>query len=307
MKDRPFCTFNSSARKTNLVNTSAQHRIVSVDLANLERLDARPAIWTYLRSLWDRRHFIFHQGRSRALTGGRGTYLGAIWLILNPIMQVAVYALVFGTILGVSKGMDNFVGFLVLGVVYFGFLTGGLSAGSGLIQQNRALISSFNFPRAAVPVSTTVKALIDHLIPAVVAVVLALLTQLNTPPSWTVLLVAPLYLLIHLFGLGLTFFVARATAFVPDLKNIVNLAIRALFFLSGVFFSIDRFDTHPTLSHIVEANPFYQFLMAVRTCVLDGEIPSIQVWEYLALWTVGVLVFGFVYFWQAEERYGTVK
>ena len=289
------------------MNTSEQRRIVSVDLANLEKLDARPPILVYIRRLWNRREFIFHQGRSRALTGGRGTYLGAIWLILNPILQVAVYAIVFGAILGVSKGMDNFVGFLVLGVVYFGFLTGGLSAGSGLIQQNRALISSFNFPRAAVPASTAVKAFIDNLIPAVVAIALALLAQIGTPPSWTVLLVVPLYILIHLFALGLTFFVSRATAFIPDLKNIVNLVTRALFFVSGVFFSIDRFDTHPTLARIVEANPFYQFLMAVRTCVLQGEIPSSQVWGYLTLWTVGTLIFGFVYFWQAEERYGTVK
>ena len=175
------------------------------------------------------------------------------------------------------------------------------------MQQNKALISAFTFPRAALPISTTVKALIDDLIPAVLAVVVALLFQVHQSPSWTILLVVPLYILIHLFSLGLTFFVARATAFIPDLKNLVAVINRALFFLSGVFFSIDRFETHPLLKEVVLANPFYQFLTSIRTCVLDGAVPSHEVWLYLATWSLTLFFTGFIYFWHAEERYGTVR
>lgn len=293
--------------QTDIPANKADTREIVVNLTELKKLDARPKLQVYVRKVWERRHFIVAQGQTKALSGGRGTYLGALWLFLNPIFQVAIYAVVFGLIMGARRGIDNFIGFLVLGVVFFGFLSNGLSAGSGLMQQNKALISAFTFPRAALPISTTVKALIDDLIPAVLAVVVALLFQVHQSPSWTILLVVPLYILIHLFSLGLTFFVARATAFIPDLKNLVAVINRALFFLSGVFFSIDRFETHPLLKEVVLANPFYQFLTSIRTCVLDGAVPSHEVWLYLATWSLTLFFTGFIYFWHAEERYGTVR
>lgn len=281
--------------------------IVIVDDSKLQRLDARPPIGTYLKQLWQRRAFIWYDARSKAFKAGRNTYLGRLWVLLEPLLQVSVYGLVFGIILQVSRGVDNFVGFLVIGVIYFGFVSKSLSAAAGLIRQSRNLISSFRFPRAAVAFSASTRLILDSLIPAALAVFLALLFQLDQKPSWSLLLVLPLFALIHIFNLGLLFWVGRVTAFFPDFKSLVNLINRALFFTSGVFFSIDRFDTHPAIQSFVEINPIYQFLMAVRSCVLEGSPPNLGVWIYLTTISVAVATSGFFFFWQAEERYSRAK
>lgn len=278
-----------------------------VDDSVLGKLEARPTISGYIEQLWKRRFFIRADARSKAFSSGRNTYLGKLWLILEPLLQVSVYGLVFGIILDVSRGIENFVGFLVLGVIYFGFVSKALSAASNLIRQNRNLISGFSFPRASVAFSLSLRQILDSIIPAFLAIVLALLFQPHIIPTWTVILVFPLFLMIHLFNLGLIFIIGRAAAFIPDLRSLVNLITRALFFVSGVFFSIDRFDTQPEIKAIVEVNPIYQFLMAVRSCVLDGTAPSAGVWLYLLTWSVGLFLFGFIYFWQAEERYASVR
>lgn len=281
--------------------------VILIDDADLTHTHPRPPLHHYLKALWQRRFFIWEDSKSKSFNDGRDTFLGGVWIFLNPLLQVAIYALVFGLILKTSRGMDNFLGFLVIGVIFFGFFSKGINGGSALIQSQRSMITSFHFPKAALVVSSVTKQFLDNLVPALMAVILALAFQPNVPPSWTVLLVVPLYLLTHVFIAGFEFFIARATAFVPDLKGLVNLLVRGLFFISGVFFTIDRFDTAPSLRAFVELNPIYQFLSAVRSCVIDGQAPPIEVWLYLSLWSLLTFVVGFVYFWKAEARYASVR
>lgn len=278
-----------------------------VDDNELYSLDARQSLTNYLRSTWARRYFITAEARSKAFSSGRDTYLGKIWLILDPLFQVSVYVIVFGMILNVSRGIDNFVGFLVLGVIFFGFLSKGINGGSMIIQNSRNLIISFKFPRISIVLSSVIRQFIDNALPAIIAVLVAMVFQYDDLPGWSLIALAPLYLILHIFNLGITLIIGRITAFIPDMKSVISLLSRALFFVSGVFFSIDRFEMQPILKNIVEINPVYQFLGAVRTCVLEGSFPQISVWAYLSAWTAALLIIGLLFFWQAEERYTRVR
>lgn len=280
---------------------------VRIDDSELSTLRARPSLNDYLRRLWSARFFIFADARAKSFADGRGQFLGALWVVLNPLIQVATYAVIFGLVLKVSRGMDNFIGFLVLGVTFFGFISSGITAGGGLMQRSRSFLISFNLPKACVVASMNLRSIFDHIFPALMAVLVALLFQLGKPPSWTIILVVPLFLLIHIFTLGIQLAVARMTAFVPDVKSLLSVFTRMLFFLSGVFWPIERFSGHPALMTVLKANPVYQFLTAIRKCVLDGVAPMMWQWGYLTAWSVGLLVIGMVYFWGAEARYASVK
>lgn len=274
---------------------------------SIKRIESRPSLWSYTRALWAKRFFIRADAAGKSMAKGRDTFLGRAWVVLDPLVQVLLYAFIFGVVLGVDRGIENFVGFLTIGVIFFRLCTRGFATGVNLIQKSKAMISSFQFPRAAMPLGVSLKESIDSIAPGLVAIVVALALQADKPVSWTIVLVLPVLLLIGFFGLGICFIVARLTAFIPDLKTPISLISRGLFFLSGVFFSLDRFDAHPTLSAIMKANPVYQFLTAVRTCVLDGEIPELGVWLYLALWSFGMAAFGYIFFWEAESRYSGVR
>src|SRR5699024_12609918 len=91
-----------------------------------------------------------------------------------------------------------------------------LHAGTNLVQRFRQLISSFHFPRASIVISTTLKDAYDAIVPAVVAVLVALALQMEEPITWHLLEVIPLFVLIQFFCLGCSFCVARLTALIPD-------------------------------------------------------------------------------------------
>lgn len=280
---------------------------VLVDDSSLTQLSARPTLRAYFSELVSKRDFIFADARSKSFSTGREMFLGRAWLVLDPLFQVLLYVFVFGVIIGASRGMDNFPGFLAIGVIFFRNASRGLSSGTNLVQRSRQLISSFHFPRAAVVISTTIKDALDAIVPAVVVVLVALVLQIDKPVTWHLLELIPLFILIQFFVLGCAFCVARLTALVPDFKTPITLFTRALFFLSGIFFTLERWDGHPALSLAMELNPIYQFLHAARSFVLDGQSISGWQWGYLVLWSLGLTVIGFVYFWRAEDRYANVK
>lgn len=286
--------------------STVQQNIIEVDDTDLRRLSARPGLGKYLAQLWQRRHFIWAEARNKAFSRGRDMYLGRAWIVLQPILDTAVYILVFGVVLNISKNIDYFIGYLVIGVIFFNFITRGLNSGAGLIQSSKGMISSFSFPKAALPISLTVKQLLDNVAPAIVGLLIAFLYH-GLTPSLAILTVPVFFLMIHLFSLGAMLIVARITAFVPDLKALVSTFTRGLFFVSGVFFDIHRFDSNETIQSIMLANPAYQFLTAVREATIYQTVPPLGRWLYLAAWTFGLLIIGLIFFWEAEERYARVR
>lgn len=280
---------------------------VIVDASKLHPLHSRPKFFTYLVGIWNRRHFIIADARGRSFQSQRDMVLGRLWLVLSPLLDAAMYGVLFGLLLNTARGIENFIGYLIIGVIFIGFIQGGLTAGSGMIRDSRSMISAFAFPRASIPIARVTRQFMDNSLPALVALCAALAFQWGNPPGWEIVLVIPLYVLIHIFALGLTFIVARLTAFFPDLRSLIPVAGRAWFYVSGVFFSIERFATNPTIQDIMVANPAYQFLQAVRGVVLYKTVPTMETWLTLSAWSFGLLIIGLVFFWQAEERYVNVR
>lgn len=274
-----------------------------VDAAGLRDLNARFSFISYCSKLWQRRSFINADARSRALSSGRETFLGNVWILLNPLLQVLLYVLVFGIILKTNRGIENFVGFLVIGVTFFGFITQGLTSGSGLLQSSKAMITSFNFPKAAVPLSRSLRNCYDTIVPALVAVVIALAFEPSFKVSWTLLLTIPIFVLMAIFSTGLMLIAARMTTFIPDMKSLFNLVNRGLFFLSGIFFSVERFNGHVFVQNVMTFNPVYRYLSAMREVVMSQTLPALDSWVYITLWALGTFILGLIYFWGGEERY----
>ena len=280
-----------------------QGRVHIVSPEGLQPLSTRPSLGKYISQLWARRFFIVADARAKALRTTRDYRLWQLWLVLNPLFDVALYGFLFGMLLKTSRGVDNFIGFLFIGIIFMSMMTGLMNSGIGLMQSSCSMIRAFQFPRSSIPFSTTFRSLIDNALPAIVAFVAAFLFQWGTWPSWTLILVVPLFLLIHVFGCGLMMITARLTAQVPEAKTLLGLVSRGMFFLSGVMFSIDRFAGHPTVHKILSANPCHIFLTAVRDASIYRTAPSLATWGELLAWSFGTLIVGFVFFWRAEDKY----
>ena len=273
----------------------------------LRSVSGRPPLKQYVADIKQRQRFVWLDARARAFKTDREMVLGSIWLVLSPLIDTLMYAAIFGLILKTSRGIENFIGYLVIGVVFFGMIRGPLVNGIGLMKPSRKLIGAFDLPAATVVISRSLRDSLDSIVPGLVAIVVALCFQIGTPISPTIFLIVPVWFLIQIHGLGLMFLSARLTAEVPDLGVAIRLFARAWFFVSGVFFSIERFVNNPTAATIMNYNPAYQFLKAARNVTIYAELPSLTTWMALASWSIFLCSMGFIFFWRGEGRYARVR
>lgn len=268
----------------------------------LTRVGVRPSLPAYVRSLWARRQFAVSLAAAKAYARNQGSYLGQLWAFLTPLLWAGVYLLVFGVLLGTSRGVQNFVGFLVVGVFLFHFTSASIVAGSKAIVGNQSLIASLQFPRALLPIATVLSELFTLLPSLLVLVVLVPLSGEPMQASW--LLFPAAVSLQWLFGTGVALVVARLVAEFRDVKQLVPFVLRVLMYTSGVFFSIDHYVGSGPAAAVLTHQPVAIYLELGRASLLTGVTASASTWLWGLGWAVATSLLGFVYFWRSEARYG---
>lgn len=276
-----------------------------IEQYGLKRAGARAPLSEYIQDLWGRRHFVVEFSKATNASGYSRSMLGQAWQVLTPLLNAAVYYVIFGLLLHVNRGISNYIGFLVTGVFVFQFIQNSVNAGSRSLHANLSLARTLRFPRAVFPVSSTAIALQQLLMSLIALIPIVLLTGEPLNFHWLELIPAIVLETGFCMGMGLIF--ARIGVKVPDVSQMLPFVMRVWFYISGVMFSINHFPTH--VPHVVEqllnANPAAMYLALFRGAIMTSS-PSASATQWLGAlaWSVVILVVGFVFFWKAEEAYG---
>ncbi|GAA2502349.1 ABC transporter permease [Streptomyces gobitricini] len=270
---------------------------------------ARPGLAEYVRQLWGRRHFILAFSQAKLTAQYSQAKLGQLWQVATPLLNAAVYFLIFGLILNAGRGMEKevYIPFLVTGVFVFMFTQTSVMSGVRAISGNLGLVRALHFPRASLPISFALQQLQQLMFSMVVLFVIAAAFGSYPSPSW--LLILPALALQFLFNVGLSLIMARLGSKTPDLAQLMPFVMRTWMYGSGVMFSIPIMlkDKPAWIADVLMYNPAAIYMDLIRFALIDGygreNLPS-HVWLAGLLWAVLVGVAGFVYFWKAEERYG---
>jgi teichoic acid transport system permease protein len=272
------------------------------DRYSLTPVGRRPPLGRYVSQLWTRRHFITTLAVARVIARNHEDRLGVLWNVLRPLLLAAIYGVVFGVLLPSSTRPKNYIAFIVIGVIVFTFSGDCFTKGSRSITRNLHIVRALHFPKALLPIAQTLEETIATLPGFVVMVAIVLGTGVTPRANW--LLVIPAFLLQMVFSLGLAFFAARVTVSVRDFAQLLPFILRLLFYMSGVFYDVNKFDQHKWLFNIVKVNPFHLFIAVDRQALLGGHYATATMWLMAVGWAIGLALVMFFLFWRAEERYG---
>ncbi len=278
----------------------------SAPAPGLQRAGARLPIAEYSRRLWERRWFAVAYANASNSVGYERSFLGQAWQLLTPLLNIAVYYLIFGLLLHTNRGVPNYIAFLSVGVFVFSFCQTSLTSGAQAITGNLGLVRALQFPRAVLPLSTTLVALLRLLYSLIVIVPILLIS--GEPVTWRWLELLPAIFLQALFCLALSFTVARIAARVPDTTQILPFVSRVWMYMSGVMYSVQVFaQGHASwVSSVLTLNPGSVYLQLARHAVLVGSPAPLNTWLIAAAWAFGGLAVSYLYFWRGEDQYGNV-
>lgn len=264
----------------------------------------RPPLGVYLNQLFRRWPFALAQARAQATTANRGMVLGNMWLVLSPLLDAAVYYLIFEIVLSVSRGVPNFVGYLIIGVFLFKTSSQSISSSVGLVLANKGLIRAFAFPRASLPLALVTRITLNSIPTVIVMLIIVYFLPESLSPGPTWLLFPAVLALQVVLNLGLALVVARVTDDLPDLGKFISVVSRILLYVSCVIFPDDRIRQLPGGDILLDVNPIFHILDISRDLLLYDTYPEVRSWLILTAWSVGLVCVGFVYFWRGEVNYG---
>ena len=255
----------------------------------------------YLKRLWAHRHFMIRVPLEDLRAQNSHTFLGGIWLVLNPLLQVGVYFLVFGLIMPIDRGVDQYLVFLTIGVFVFFNSQRVISESTRSLVINVGLIRTVHFPRAVLPMSATVGQALAF-IPVFVVMTIVVLAYGNWPHlRW--LLILPVFVIQNTFSLGIVLIGARINHSYRDLENLLPFVFRLLFYISGVLYSVDSVVEDDLWRAIFLLNPMY-CLVSLWRWVMVGTSTGGEVWLATGAWSLLALLVGLSVFRSKETTYG---
>ena len=227
----------------------------------------------------------------------KGSFLGVLWSFINPLLSVLVYAIVFSQIMRFD--IDNYVIYLITGVLPWTFFTSSINMGMTSILYNASIIKKVYFTRSILPISSVSSCLVNFLISCLVILVFVLFSGIGITIH---LLWLPLIALVQYFlCLGIVFFLSAVEIFVRDLEHIINFVLSMAFYVTPILYKAEQVPKN--LRFILKLNPMAYIIDAYRDIFYYGVMPDISSLLLVFLVSIIVMMLGYKVFERLQRGF----
>jgi len=256
------------------------------------------ALVTHRQLLQD---FAWRELRSRY----KGSALGFWWNFAIPLLQLAVFYVLFGLLLGTrprtGTGEQNYAVFLFVGLLPWTFFANSLAAGASSIVSNGAIVKRVALPLQLLPAASVLSSLANLLLSFVVLFAVLAIFGPRHPEG---LIYLPLLVVLQIvMNLGMAYLLAAANVFFRDVQHILGILLTAWYFLTPVLFSVQIVADRPTERELLYLNPMTSVIVAYQRALLDGLPPEWDRLAYSALVALVLFVLGFWYFRRSKNTF----
>lgn len=238
------------------------------DLAVLDPARPRGSSWFQLalaglHDLSSRRRLIRYLVGADMKRTHADTVIGQLWWILDPILQVAVYFLVFDLIF--KRSTPDFLLFLLSGVLPWKWFNSVIAESMGSVVGRQTLIRQVPFPKIVLPTASTIAGTVSFVI-GLTSLAVVYLLYLHRLTPW--ILTLPLIALVQfVFSLGLALVLSATNAFYRDVSNVMGHVLRLWFYVSPILYTVDDLPKNPTMRFLYSLNPFTTLLSAYHDVI----------------------------------------
>lgn len=256
------------------------------------------ALVTHRQLLQD---FAWRELRSRY----KGSALGFGWNFAIPLLNLAVFYLLFGVLLGqrprTGTGEQNYAIFLFVGLLPWTFFASSLGSGASSIIANGAIVKKVRLPLQLLPAASVLSNLANFLLSMIVLFVVLAIFGPRHPEG---LLYLPLLVVIQIaMNLGFAYLLAAANVFFRDVQHILGILLTAWYFLTPVLFSVQIVADRPTERELLYLNPMTAIVVAYQRALLDGLPPEWERLAYSTLFAIAIFALGFWYFRRSKDTF----
>ena len=233
----------------------------------------------------------------------RGSMLGLAWTLINPLVLMGVYTIIF-SVLWKAVSVKHYPLFVLTGLITWMFFQGTLQMSCTSLLGQASLVKQVRFPRQLLPVSVVATNGVTMLVMFAVILPLNLIFQPATRTTfWAALpLIFPLAALVAAVAIIL----ASATVMFRDIEHLITTVLLPWFILTPIFYRFDQLPgiaTHPTIAHVLYyGNIVTPFVNAIRDPLFFGQLPHLGDVVYAFGVAFGALVVAAMVFRRIDDQ-----
>ncbi len=227
----------------------------------------------------------------------RRSYLGLIWTLLEPLLNMLVLAFVFGTLFGNSD--PTYPVYILSGRLLYSCFSQATKASLRSIRANAGMINKVYVPKYLYPLSSVLYTYIIFLFSLIVLVLVAGILGIR-PTKYLLFIPIPLFLLL-LFSFGIGMILSTLGVFFRDMEYLWDIGLTLLMYLCAIFYYPDSFVSSGR-GWVLHGNPLYCIIALFRNCIY-GEAMNQQLLLYAFLWCVLSSAIGVVVFYKKQDKF----
>lgn len=284
-------------------------RTVSLAALRRDRLArAVPKAFLYpLRSVWSNRKLIRSMVRRDILARSRGTFGGAFWTFLNPLLLMATYFFVFGVVLQTKFGADSsrtgYVLYFLAGMLPWLPFSEAVGRSPYVIIEHRNFVKKLVFPLETLPVNLVLSGLVTEVFALTIFLAGLLAIRHSVPASivWLPALLLPQVLL----AAALCWFLSALGVYVRDLGQIIGFLLTVWFFLTPICYPESQ-AVPAAVARILAWNPILVLVRGYRAILLEGHAPAAEPLAILSVASALLAVAGHAWFHRLRRSFADV-
>lgn len=263
----------------------------------------RPSVgWVGIdfRELWKYRELVYFMVWRDIKVRYKQAALGAAWAIIQPLMTMILFSIVFGRLGGISSGGVPYPLFAFAGLVLWMFYSNGMIQSANSLVASANVITKVYFPRLVVPIASVLSGIIDFSLGFVM--LLGMLAWYRVVPGWTMLWAPAFVLIAVVAALGVGFWLSAMNVQFRDVRHAVPFIAQFWMFASPVVFPSSLL--HEPWRTLFGINPMAGAIEGFRWALFAKEPPPTLEIAISAVAALALLVSGAYYFRRMERTFG---
>lgn len=227
----------------------------------------------------------------------KNSFLGVIWSFLNPLLQIAVYAIVFPLIL--RNTQENYVIFLCCGLIPWTFFATGINRSAFNIIENGNIVKKVFFPREILPIAVITSEAVNFIISTIIILAFVICGGLGLTKY---ILFYPIILVIqYLLVLGISFIISSITVYLRDIQHFIGVVLQLLFYAAPVVYAPSTIPSN--FKWILDINPMTYIINGYRDIFYNQTMPNLRGLGIVLCVSIVVCIIGYAIFSKLQKGF----
>jgi lipopolysaccharide transport system permease protein len=255
-----------------------------------------------LKELWDYRELFWILALREVQLRYRQTFLGVVWVILQPLLTTAIFTVVFGVLMKTPSDNVNYVLFAFVGLLPWSVFSQSLQRAGISLTREINLITKIFFPRIIIPIASAASTLVDFLVS--LALMAILMVIYKVPVSINILTLPVLLFFSMLLSIGVGIIFAALNVYYRDFTYVLPFVIQVWMYASPLAYSSKLIP--PSWTWIYDLNPLVGIINGFRWAVLGTTDFPLRSLVYSITASIVILIIGLALFRRLERSFADV-